>query len=161
MHCTRDKKGNHKVELLDTGAMSYAAMHNEVERIFDLDAARLPVMCGECLLSGLLRICGLITSVGLQTSARQTQRNWSTRAWVRSTCRPTIWANARIAFGCTTSLLSITVSTRGSCASCLMRPSRRALRSCTAIRQMELLLVGSSDRSAEAVCLLSSRRSVV
>src|SRR5215472_3362920 len=36
MHCARDKKGNHKVELLDTGAMSYAAMHNEVERIFDL-----------------------------------------------------------------------------------------------------------------------------
>ncbi len=44
MGCTRDKKGNHKLELLDTGTMSYAGMHNEIERVFDLDARRLDLM---------------------------------------------------------------------------------------------------------------------
>lgn len=45
MHCIRDKKqGNHKLELLDTGQMSYSAMRHEIERIFDLDGRRLPLM---------------------------------------------------------------------------------------------------------------------
>ena len=44
MDCIRDRKGNHKLELLDTGAMSYAGMLNEVERVFDLDARRLALM---------------------------------------------------------------------------------------------------------------------
>lgn len=44
MGCVRDKRGNHKLELLDTGKMSYARMQNEIERIFDLDARGLPLM---------------------------------------------------------------------------------------------------------------------
>lgn len=44
LDCLRDKRGNHKVELLDTGAMSYAGMCNEIERVFDLDARRLALM---------------------------------------------------------------------------------------------------------------------
>jgi hypothetical protein len=40
----RDKLGNHKLELLDTGTMSYARMLTLVEGIFDLDARRLDVM---------------------------------------------------------------------------------------------------------------------
>jgi hypothetical protein len=42
--CVRDKAGNHKVELLDTGVMSYAGMRNEIEQMFDLDARRLALM---------------------------------------------------------------------------------------------------------------------
>jgi hypothetical protein len=44
MGCVRDKHGNHKLELLDTGAMSYAAMRNEIERIFKLDPRWLPLV---------------------------------------------------------------------------------------------------------------------
>jgi len=44
MGCVHDKHGNHKVELLDTGTMSYARMGHEIERIFDLDARRLALM---------------------------------------------------------------------------------------------------------------------
>jgi hypothetical protein len=42
--CLRDKQGNHKLELVDTGAMSYARMGHEIERVFDLDARRLSLM---------------------------------------------------------------------------------------------------------------------
>jgi hypothetical protein len=41
MNCIRDRKGNHKLELLDTGAMSYSHMHNEIDRVFDVDARKL------------------------------------------------------------------------------------------------------------------------
>jgi hypothetical protein len=36
--------GNHKLELIDAGQMSYAGMVNEAERIFDTDSRRLGVM---------------------------------------------------------------------------------------------------------------------
>jgi len=39
--CIRDREGNHKLELLDTGAMSYSQMQNEIERVFDVDARKL------------------------------------------------------------------------------------------------------------------------
>lgn len=42
--CIRDKQGNHKLELLDTGTKSYAELHNEIEHIFDLDARCLSLM---------------------------------------------------------------------------------------------------------------------
>jgi hypothetical protein len=38
------KQGNHKIELVDCGQMSFARMHHEIERIFDVDAERLPIM---------------------------------------------------------------------------------------------------------------------
>jgi hypothetical protein len=44
IHCTRDKQGNHKLELVDTADMSVAAMRNEVERIFDVDSRQLGLM---------------------------------------------------------------------------------------------------------------------
>ena len=44
MSCVRDKQGNHKIELLDTGTKSYGEMREEIERIFRLDARRLPLM---------------------------------------------------------------------------------------------------------------------
>jgi hypothetical protein len=44
MSCLRDKLGNHKLELLDTGEMGYAEMGNEVERIFELSPRRLALM---------------------------------------------------------------------------------------------------------------------
>src|SRR5690348_3366763 len=44
IHCIRDKLGNHKVELLDTGQMTYGGMNTEIERIFACDARRLPLM---------------------------------------------------------------------------------------------------------------------
>jgi hypothetical protein len=43
-HCTRDKKGNHKLELLDTGVMGYSQMRNEIQRIFDTPPGHLQVM---------------------------------------------------------------------------------------------------------------------
>ena len=44
LDCLWGKRGNHKVELPDSGAMSYAGMRNEIERVFDLDARRLALM---------------------------------------------------------------------------------------------------------------------
>jgi hypothetical protein len=44
MNCIRDRKGSHKLELLDTGRMGYAMMCHEIERVFDLDARRLDLM---------------------------------------------------------------------------------------------------------------------
>jgi hypothetical protein len=44
MHCVRGQYGNHKLELLDTGKMSYDAMRKEIERIFSVCARRLAVM---------------------------------------------------------------------------------------------------------------------
>jgi hypothetical protein len=44
MHCTRDKEGNHKLELVDTGDMSLSAMGHEIERVFDVDCRHLGLM---------------------------------------------------------------------------------------------------------------------
>lgn len=44
LHCRWGKHGNHKVELLDTGRMTLAKMVNEIERMFDINAERLPIM---------------------------------------------------------------------------------------------------------------------
>lgn len=44
LDCIRDRKGNHKLEILDTGAMGYGRMHNEIEHIFDVDARKLVLM---------------------------------------------------------------------------------------------------------------------
>jgi hypothetical protein len=41
MDCIRDGKGNHKLELLDTGTMGYSRMQNEINRVFDVDARKL------------------------------------------------------------------------------------------------------------------------
>ena len=43
-HCTRDKRGNHKLELLDTGVMTYSQMRHEINRIFDTPPGPLQVM---------------------------------------------------------------------------------------------------------------------
>ena len=43
-HCTRDKKGNHKLELLDTGVMGYSRMGNEISRIFNTPPGQLEIM---------------------------------------------------------------------------------------------------------------------
>ncbi len=40
-HCKRGEAGNHKIELLDCGAMSFARMLHEITRVFDVDAMRL------------------------------------------------------------------------------------------------------------------------
>ncbi|HEY7336486.1 MAG TPA: hypothetical protein VH639_16455 [Bryobacteraceae bacterium] len=42
--CRHGTGGNHKVELVDSGLMTLARMHHEIERIFDVDAARLNIM---------------------------------------------------------------------------------------------------------------------
>lgn len=44
LHCLRGRLGYHKVELLDTGRMTFAGMVNEIERIFEVDATKLEVM---------------------------------------------------------------------------------------------------------------------
>ena len=44
MHYRWGKVGNHKLELVGTGQMSYARMINEIEEIFQIDAMRLGVM---------------------------------------------------------------------------------------------------------------------
>ena len=38
------KTGDHKIEFIETGRMSYSHMHHEIESIFDIDPAKLPVM---------------------------------------------------------------------------------------------------------------------
>lgn len=43
-HCLRDERGNHKLELIDTGAMSYSGMRHEINRIFATSTATLGVM---------------------------------------------------------------------------------------------------------------------
>ncbi len=42
--CRWGKDGNHKLELVDTGRMTYAGMVNEIERIFQTDALQREVM---------------------------------------------------------------------------------------------------------------------
>jgi hypothetical protein len=42
--CQSDKEGNHKLELIDTGKMTYGQMANEIERIFDANPRRLEMM---------------------------------------------------------------------------------------------------------------------
>jgi hypothetical protein len=44
MHCLRDREGNHKLELVDTGQQSYAGMQHTAESIFDVNPKRLGVM---------------------------------------------------------------------------------------------------------------------
>lgn len=44
MHCRWGKLGNHKLELVDTGEMTYAGMVNEIERIFEVDGTKLEIM---------------------------------------------------------------------------------------------------------------------
>jgi hypothetical protein len=44
LSCLRDKEGNHKLELIDTGNMKYADMAREVQSIFDVDTRRLSLM---------------------------------------------------------------------------------------------------------------------
>lgn len=43
-HCTRNKNGGHKLELLDTGGMTYSQMRDEIQRIFDTPPGPLNVM---------------------------------------------------------------------------------------------------------------------
>jgi hypothetical protein len=38
------KSGDNKIELVETGGMSYARMHSEIEQIYDIDPQRLSVM---------------------------------------------------------------------------------------------------------------------
>jgi len=44
MYCTHGREGNHKLELLNAGEMSYVQIGREVERIFNVDPSRLSVM---------------------------------------------------------------------------------------------------------------------
>jgi hypothetical protein len=44
MGCQSDKAGNHKLELIDTGKMTYTQMAQEIERIFDTSPRRLEMM---------------------------------------------------------------------------------------------------------------------
>ncbi|MEP6539596.1 MAG: hypothetical protein ABJF23_29945 [Bryobacteraceae bacterium] len=44
IHCTRDKQGNHKLELIDTADLSLSAMGREIERVFDVSCRRLGLM---------------------------------------------------------------------------------------------------------------------
>lgn len=44
MGCALDKKGNHKLELIDTGRMTYGQMAHEIQRIFDTNPRRLEMM---------------------------------------------------------------------------------------------------------------------
>ena len=44
MYCVHGKTGDHKLELVDTGEMSYARIQREVSRIFDIDPGQLSVM---------------------------------------------------------------------------------------------------------------------
>jgi hypothetical protein len=43
-YCKRDKEGNHKLELIDTGQMGLSQMRTQVERIFAVDSGRLGLM---------------------------------------------------------------------------------------------------------------------
>jgi hypothetical protein len=43
-HNLHDRRGNHKLELVETGATRYSQMRSEVERIFDVDPGRLDLM---------------------------------------------------------------------------------------------------------------------
>ena len=43
-HCKHGRKGNHKLELLDTGSMTYPRMRTEIERLFAVHANTLPLM---------------------------------------------------------------------------------------------------------------------
>src|SRR5712691_4097302 len=38
------KNGDHKIELIDTGRLSYSHLHHEIESIFDIDPQKLAVM---------------------------------------------------------------------------------------------------------------------
>ena len=44
VHCVHGRAGDHKLELIDTGEMSYLAMQREVTRIFQIDPCTLRVM---------------------------------------------------------------------------------------------------------------------
>ena len=44
VHCRRDQKGNHKLELVDTAEMSVCAMQKVILRIFDVEPSHLGLM---------------------------------------------------------------------------------------------------------------------
>jgi hypothetical protein len=44
VHCIHDRAGNHKLELVDTGEMSFTTMQKEILRVFDIEPSRLDLM---------------------------------------------------------------------------------------------------------------------
>src|SRR5467141_1390530 len=44
LHCLHGDRGDHKLEIVDSGALTFGQMMREIQRIFDIDPYRLHVM---------------------------------------------------------------------------------------------------------------------
>lgn len=72
MYCQHDKAGNHKLELIDTGEMSYRDVQREIMRIFEIDPWHL----------GLMRIdlAADVPGIPVQWFARNARVKW--KQWI-------------------------------------------------------------------------------
>jgi len=72
VHCQMDRQGNHKLELIDVGDLSFRGIQHEILRIFDIEPRKLEIM--------RLDLAADVVGVPVLWFARNTRAKW--KQWV-------------------------------------------------------------------------------